>query len=99
MWWNWEAMRAPPVAEEASRARGSGRQMPRRKAAEGRCRAPQQEDSLDLGAVTSVKVFPSLCHCEPDRLSGVAIRSLKAGLPVFISRGSGERPHLGYLSE
>ena len=25
-WWNWEAMRAPPVADQASRARGSGRQ-------------------------------------------------------------------------
>ena len=24
-------------------------------------------DSLDLGAVTSVKVFPSRCHCEPVR--------------------------------
>ena len=68
------------------------------------CRAPQQEDSVnnliyadvvelvdsvDLGAVTSVKVFLSRCHCEPDRLSGVAIRSLKAGSPVFINRGSG----------
>ena len=30
-------------------------------------RAPQQEDSLDLGAVTLVKVFPSRCHCEPVR--------------------------------
>ena len=24
-------------------------------------------DTLDLGAVTSVKVFPSRCHCEPVR--------------------------------
>ena len=24
-------------------------------------------DSVDLGAVTSVKVFPSRCHCEPVR--------------------------------
>ena len=30
-------------------------------------RAPQQEDSLDLGTVTLVKVFPSRCHCEPVR--------------------------------
>ena len=40
-------------------------------------------DSLDLGAVTSVKVFLSRCHCEPDRLSGVAIRSLKTGIACF----------------
>ena len=46
-------------------------------------------DMQDLGDVTSVKVFPSRCHCEPDRLSGVAIRSLKAGSPVFINRGLG----------
>ena len=26
MWWNWEAMRAPPVADKASWARGCGRQ-------------------------------------------------------------------------
>ena len=27
--------------------------------------------------------FPSRCHCEPDRLSGVAIRSLKTGIACF----------------
>ena len=37
------ANRALPVAEEARRASGSGRQMPRSLADESRCRAPQQE--------------------------------------------------------
>ena len=54
-------------------------------------------DSVDLGDVTSVKVFPSRCHCEPDRLSGVAICSLRAGLPVFIKCGSSNVLHLGCL--
>jgi len=43
-------------------------------------------DTLDLGAVTSVKVFSSM-----------PLTKIKAGLPVFINRGSSETLHLGYL--
>ena len=46
MWWNWGAMRAPPVGKtQACFARRSG------------CRAPQQGDALDLGAVSLGKAF------------------------------------------
>ena len=61
------------------------------------CRAPQQGDSVDLGAVISVKVFSVPLSLRTSPQTGVAIRSLKAGSPVFIYRGSGETPHLGYL--
>ena len=65
MWWNWEAMRAPPVAEKASRARGSGRQMRKALCRRRRCRAPQQEDALDFSFWISVPPFINngICGC------------------------------------
>ena len=39
----WGARGALPVADEATRASGSGRQMPRSAVDAGRCRAPQQD--------------------------------------------------------
>ena len=44
-------------------------------------------DSVDLGTVTSVKVFSSMPQI-----------AIKAGSPVFINRGSSETLHLGCLT-
>ena len=55
-------------------------------------------DTYDLGAVTSVKVFSVPLSLRTSPQTGVAIRSLKAGSPVFINCGSSETLHLGYLS-
>ena len=45
----WGARGALPVADEATRASGRGRQMPRSAVDAGRCRAPQQ----DTGTTTN----------------------------------------------
>ena len=52
MWWNWGAIRAPPVAEEARRASGRGRQMRKALCRRRRCRAPQQEDPVSFCVFT-----------------------------------------------
>ena len=54
-------------------------------------------DSGDLGAVTSVKVFPAPLSLRTSPQTGVTILSLKTGLPVFIKCGSSEKLHFGYL--
>ena len=94
-WWNWEAMRAPPVADEASRARGSGRQDPsllcQAKGLPGtatgrlggfRCCHLSEGFSVPLSLRTSAH-------------TGVAIRSLKAGLPVLYIVDQGKRSTSG----
>ena len=58
MWWNWEARGALPVTGEATRARGRGRRGTQA-FAKGIRRAPQQEDTLDLGSVTTGNVLTS----------------------------------------
>lgn len=47
-WWNWGASRAPPAADAARRASGSGRNFVSCQRAI-KFRAPQQEDSVDFG--------------------------------------------------
>ena len=92
MWWNWEAMRAPPVADEASGARGSGRQD---------ASLLRQAKRLP-GTATGRRIGFRCCHLSEGFLvplslrtsahTGVAIRSLKAGSPVFINVDQAKRP-------